>query len=177
MQETKDAPEDPNASLDEVSFDAQPGSNFDFSQLLNETIPQLQAQINQLSQMLQNPTLPMQVRQTTELQFQQTQMQLQQAQAFAALAADMSAAAAAAAAVQQQEQQEQQNMANVNIQGFTPTQWQNTPFSNQQPANQDSAYQRLPVSNRRRSNKRDRPSDFLEIGGSGAEVKMARYWE
>lgn len=130
--------------------------------------------------MLQNPNLPMHVRQPTEFQFQQTQMQIQQAQAFVALATEMSVAAAAAnAAAQTQQQQQQQNLASDN-QGFTPNQWQ-MPFSNQQPAGLDSAYQRLPVSNRRRSNKRDRPSDFLEIGGNnagnGSEVKMARYWE
>jgi len=50
--------------------------------------------------------------------------------------------------------------------------WTN-PFSNQQPAGKDSAYQRLPLNNRKRSLKRERPSDFLEVGGS--EGKVARY--
>ncbi|KAH8108327.1 DWNN-domain-containing protein [Phellopilus nigrolimitatus] len=149
----------------EVQFDQQPGSNFDLSQLLNETIPQLQAQIAQLSVMLQNPSLPMQVRQSTVIQFQQYQMQLQQAQAFASLAADMTAVATAA-------QHDPGNMS----QNFVQNQW-STPFPNQQPAGLDSAYQRLPVSSRRRTNKRDRPSDFLEIGGSESQVKMPRYWE
>lgn len=40
--------------------------------------------------------------------------------------------------------------------------------------NPDSAYQRLPVNNRRRNLKRDRPSDFSEV----TEEKMQRtYWE
>ena len=56
-------------------------------------------------------------------------------------------------------------------------QWTN-PFPNQQPAGQDSAYQRLPLNNRRRQLKRDRPSDFLEIAGAEqGDAKQARYWE
>ncbi|KZW00025.1 DWNN-domain-containing protein [Exidia glandulosa HHB12029] len=55
-------------------------------------------------------------------------------------------------------------------------QWTN-PFPNQQPASSDSAYQRLPVNNRRRGMKRDRPSDFVEVGGDGPSNKVARYWE
>ncbi|KAG9122841.1 hypothetical protein FRC07_000603 [Ceratobasidium sp. 392] len=50
--------------------------------------------------------------------------------------------------------------------------WTN-PFSNQQPAGNESAYQRLPVHNRRK--KRDRPSDFVEVGGD--QSKVPRYWE
>lgn len=117
--------------------------------------------------MLQNPSLPAHVRQSTVHQFQQTQMQLQQAQAFATLAADMSAAAAASVS--------QQSAAPMS-QNFAPNSWV-SPFPNQQPAGHDSAYQRLPVSNRRRSNKRERPSDFLEIGGSEQQVKMPKFWE
>ncbi|KAI5120369.1 hypothetical protein M0805_006891 [Coniferiporia weirii] len=147
----------------EVQFNQQPGSNFDISQLLNETIPQLQAQVAQLSVMLQNSTLPIYVRQTTMQQFQQYRMQLQQAQAFASLAG-MTAAAAA-----------QHSVNNVN-QTFSRNQW-STPFPNQQPAGHDSAYQRLPVSNRRRNNKRERPSDFLEIGGGDPQMKMPRFEE
>jgi len=54
--------------------------------------------------------------------------------------------------------------------------WTN-PFPNQQPAGQESAYQRLPVNNRRRGQKRERPSDILEVGGDGGQSKVARYWE
>jgi len=53
--------------------------------------------------------------------------------------------------------------------------WTN-PFPNQQPAGGESAYQRLPVNNRRKGPKRDRPSDFLEVAGDG-QAKAARYWE
>ena len=160
-----------------MQFDQQPGSNFDISQLVNETIPQLQAQVNQLQIMLQNPSLPAHVRQTTQHQFQQTQMQLQQAQAFAALAADMSAAAAAQQLQQQQQQQQhqQQNVGNM-TQTFPQNPWPAS-FPMQQPPIIDSAYQRLPVNNRRR-NKRERPSDFLEIGtGEPPQSKMPKFWE
>ncbi|KNZ74509.1 hypothetical protein J132_06463 [Termitomyces sp. J132] len=85
--------------------DQQPDLNMDMSQMVVDSIPQLQAQISQISLMLQNPSLP-----------------------------------------------------------------------NQQSAGQDSAYQRLPLNNRRRNLKRERPSDFLEIGGE-TDNKMARYWE
>ncbi|KAG8741716.1 hypothetical protein FRC10_002543 [Ceratobasidium sp. 414] len=50
--------------------------------------------------------------------------------------------------------------------------WTN-PFANQQPGGNESAYQRLPVHNRRK--KRDRPSDFVEVGGD--QSKVPRYWE
>ncbi|QRW03386.1 mRNA polyadenylation-like protein [Ceratobasidium sp. AG-Ba] len=67
---------------------------------------------------------------------------------------------------------------NMNM-GFNPMMgagggqnWTN-PFANQQPAGNESAYQRLPVHNRRK--KRDRPSDFVEVGGD--QSKMPRYWE
>lgn len=159
-QESKD---ESSQQSDEVQFDHQPGSNFDLSQLLHETIPQLQGQVNQLSIMMQNPSLPAHVRQSTAHQFQQTQMQLQQAQAFAALAADMSAAAAA-----------QQSVGTM-TQSFQQNPWP-SPFPIQQPPGLESAYQRLPVNNRRR-NKRERPSDFLEVGTSDSQVKMPKFWE
>lgn len=161
------------ASADaEFTFDQQPGTGFDVSQMLSETIPQLQAQIAQISVMLQNPSLPLQVRQSTEFQYQQLQMQLQQAQTLASFTAEMSAAASAVAAAQ------------LNGDGFNQgfqqpgynAQW-NSAFPIQQPAGQDSAYQRLPVNNRRRVNKRERPSDFLEIGGGEMQAKMPKFWE
>ncbi|KAI5833403.1 DWNN-domain-containing protein [Schizophyllum commune Tattone D] len=55
-------------------------------QMLSQNIPQLQAQITQVSQALQNPNLPPQVRQTAEMQQQQLQMELAQAQTLGALA-------------------------------------------------------------------------------------------
>jgi len=65
--------------------------------------------------------------------------------------------------------------------GMIPTgprqQWTN-PFPNQQPPGNDSPYQRLPLNNRRRPQKRERPQDFVEVGGEGSEAKMMRtYWE
>lgn len=148
------------------------------SQMLVESIPQLQAQISQISVMLQNPSLPHQVRQTTQMQHHQLQIQLQQAQAVAG------ALAAANTFQQQQQMQQAQHQSLVggyNGQGYQQQKnyqggWTN-PFSNQQPAGQESAYQRLPLNNRRRNLKRDRPSDFLEIAGNEQQNKVARYWE
>jgi len=59
-----------------------------------------------------------------------------------------------------------------NMQGFNQAGWANNGFV-QQPG-QDSAYQRLPLNNRRRVLKRDRPQDFLEVGGE-SEGKVPRY--
>lgn len=98
--------EDEEFTLDQQQPTVLP--DFDVTVLLNETIPQLQAQIQQLSVMMQNPSLPHQVRQSTEFQYQQLQMQLTQAQAFAAFTADINAVAAAAAAAAAQQQQTQQ---------------------------------------------------------------------
>ena len=145
-----------------------------------ETIPQLQAQIQQIQVMLNKPSLPPQVRQQTQMKHQQLQMELQQAHIAATMAATF----------QQQQQQQQQpgpsvNMqyGNMNMQGYQQQQMQQpayqnwtNPFPNQQPGGQDSAYQRLPLNQRRRNLKRERPSDFLEVGGEG-EAKMPRYWE
>jgi protein MPE1 len=134
--------------------------NIDMSQMLVDSIPQLQAQIAQVSRMLQNPSIPNQLRQTTEAQYQNLQMQLQQAQTLSAFF-----------------QQTQQNPGATMGFGMYPQgSWTANQFSNQQPAGQDSAYQRLPINNRRRNLKRDRPSDFLEVGGEN-ENKMPRYWE
>lgn len=142
------------------------------SQMLVDSIPQLQAQIAQISVMLQNSSLPLHVRQSTQYQHQQLQMELQQAQRFAALAAGLTA----------QSQSAPNNFGGM--QGYPmqheyqmQPQWTNNPFTNQQPAGQESAYQRLPINNRRRNLKRERPSDFLEIGGGEGYQKMPRYWE
>ncbi|KAI0741590.1 DWNN domain-containing protein [Daedaleopsis nitida] len=155
---------------------------------MSQMISQLQAQIQQLQGMLNNTSLPAQVRQQAQLKHQQLQMELQQVQAVAAMAAAQSF-----------------NMPGMGgnmgggmgmgsgmgggmggamgggMGGGMPMQefrqWTN-PFPNQQPAGQDSAYQRLPLNNRRRALKRDRPSDFLEIAGAQqGDAKSARYWE
>ncbi|KAI0350721.1 DWNN-domain-containing protein [Trametes cingulata] len=157
-------------------------AGMDVAQVLAQSIPQLQAQIQQLQVMLNNTSLPAQVRQQAQLKHQQLQMELQQAQAVAAMAAassfpmpgvgpmgpgmgagmgpGMGGAMGGGMGMQQEYRQ-----------------WTN-PFPNQQPAGQDSAYQRLPLNNRRRQLKRDRPSDFLEIAGAEqGDAKHARYWE
>jgi protein MPE1 len=147
------------------------------SQMLVDSIPQLQAQISQISLMLQNPALPNQVRRTTEMQHQQLQIQLQQAQTIAT-------ALAAASSFQQQQvqqqQQQQQQLQQLQQQTarFAKNEWQQQQWGNQYTTQQgqDSAYQRLPVNNRRRNQKRERPSDFLEVGGDGGD-KVPRYWE
>jgi protein MPE1 len=157
------------------------------SQMIVDNIPQLQAQIQQISLTLQNNgVLPAHVRQQAEMQHQQLQMQHAQAQTIAAaLAAAQSGMGSdlmmpmgmmpmmnqgfGAPQMQQQQQQQQQQR-----QQSLPQQQQQQP-----PGNADSAYQRQPVNNRRRNIKRERPSDFLEVAGPDAERdgKVARYWE
>jgi len=159
------------------------------SQMIVDNIPQLQAQIQQISLTLHtNGVLPTHVRQQAEMQHQQLQMQLAQAQTIAAaLAAAQSSMGtdlmmpmgmmpmmnqgfAGPQIPQQQQPQGQQQQ-----QSLPPLQQQQ-----QQPSgNADSAYQRQPVNNRRRNIKRERPSDFLEVAGPDAERdgKVARYWE
>ncbi|KAJ7180717.1 DWNN domain-containing protein [Mycena filopes] len=144
-------------------------ANIDMSKMVADSIPQLQAQIAQISAMLQNPALPQQVRQNTQMQHHQLQIQLAQAQ-------EMATALALAGFQQQQMNSVAAGMNNYNnMQGYNQAAWANNNGFAQQ-VGQDSAYQRLPVNNRRRVLKRDRPQDFLEIGGEN-ESKVARYWE
>ncbi|KAI0953936.1 hypothetical protein AcV7_007324 [Taiwanofungus camphoratus] len=156
------------AAFDQEYYsEQQPGGEIDMSQIFAETIPQLQAQISQIQIMLNNASLPPQVRQQTQMKHQQLQMELQQSQVAAAMAATFQPSPTPVIPFD-------------NMQGFQQNfrgSWTN-PFSNQQPAGQDSAYQRLPLNNRRRNHlKRDRPSDFLEVGGSEHQGKVPRYWE
>lgn len=145
------------------------------SQIFAESIPQLQAQISQIQIMLNNPSLPSMVRQQTQMKHQQLQMELQQAQVAAAMAATLQAASSSAGVMPFNNNPMQGN--GYAQQDFRQQQWTN-PFPNQQPANQDSAYQRLPLNNRRRNHlKRERPSDFLEVAGNEPEAKVPRYWE
>ena len=164
------------------------------SQMIVDNIPQLQAQIQQISLTLQNNgVLPVHVRQQAEMQHQQLQMQLAQAQTIAA-------ALAAAQSSMGTDLMMPMGMMPMMNQGFggpqMPQQQQQPPQQGQQqqqslpppqqqqqqqqaPGNVDSAYQRQPVNNRRRNIKRERPSDFLEVAGPDAEKdgKVARYWE
>jgi protein MPE1 len=162
------------------------------SQMIVDNIPQLQAQIQQISLTLQNTgALPAHVRQQAEMQHQQLQMQLAQAQTIAAaLAAAQSAIGtdmmmpmgmvpimnqgfSGPQGQQQQQQQLQQPQSQQPQQSMPPQQQQ----QQQPPNNADSPYQRQPVNNRRRNVKRERPSDFLEVAGPDTENKVARYWE
>jgi len=153
------------------------------SQMIVDNIPQLQAQIQQISLTLQNTgALPAHVRQQAEMQHHQLQMQLAQAQTIAA-------ALAAAQTAMNTDMMMPMGMMPMMNQGFAgpqvqqQQQQQSLQVSQQQqqqpPGNADSAYQRQPVNNRRRNIKRDRPSDFLEVGGPDAERdnKVARFWE
>jgi protein MPE1 len=169
------------------------------SQMIVDNIPQLQAQIQQISLTLQNNgVLPTHVRQQAEMQHQQLQMQLAQAQTIAAaLAAAQSNMSTdlmmpmgmmpmmnqgfggpqMSQQQQQQQQQQQPQQGQQQQQSLPPPQQQQQ--QQQPPGNTDSAYQRQPVNNRRRNIKRERPSDFLEVAGQDAERdgKVARYWE
>ncbi len=150
------------------------------SQMIVDNIPQLQAQIQQISLTLQNNgVLPVHVRQQAEMQHQQLQMQLAHAQTIAA-------ALAAAQSGMGTELMMPMGMMPMMNQGFAGPQMQQQqqqqsllPQQQQLSGNADSAYQRQPVNNRRRNIKRERPSDFLEVGGPDAERdgKVARYWE
>ncbi|KAJ7116047.1 DWNN domain-containing protein [Mycena epipterygia] len=149
----------------EQDFYGDQQANMDMSKMVADSIPQLQAQIAQISAMLQNPALPNQVRQNTQMQHHHLQIQLAQAQEMAT---------AIALAGFQQQQLQNSGMNYNNIQGYNQAAWANNGFPQQ--SVQDSAYQRLPVNNRRRVLKRDRPQDFLEVGGE-SESKVPRYWE
>ncbi|KAF5316610.1 hypothetical protein D9619_006401 [Psilocybe cf. subviscida] len=171
------ASDEANAGEQDIYSDQQPDLNMDMGQMLVDQIPQLQAQIAQISQALQNPNLPNHVRHQTEMQHQQLQFQLTQAQTMAvALAAfqasggvgaipNMAAMGFPAMPAFQQQQQQQQQMN-----------WNQYAAQQQQQGAQDSAYQRLPMNNRRRGGvKRDRPSDFFDA--NGPDAKAPRYWE
>ncbi|KAF7356548.1 hypothetical protein MVEN_00988500 [Mycena venus] len=149
-----------DANEEQDFYDQQ--ANMDMSKMVADSIPQLQAQIAQISAMLQNPALPQQVRHNTQIQHQQLQMQLAQAQEMANVIA-----------IAGFQQQQMNNVAGM-MQGYNQAGWANNGFPQQ--AGQDSAYQRLPVNNRRRVLKRDRPTDFFEVSGEN-ESKVPRYWE
>ncbi|OBZ73552.1 putative RING finger protein P8B7.15c [Grifola frondosa] len=163
------APAELAAFDQEYYAEQQTRGDINVSQIIAESIPQLQAQISQIQIMLNNLSLPNQVRQQAQMKHQQLQMELQQAQVAAAMAATFPAAAAAATGMP---------FPSMQGGGF-PTRLPavDKSFPNQQPAGQDSAYQRLPLNNRRRNLKRERPSDFLEVGGNEGMAKVPRYWE
>jgi protein MPE1 len=151
-------------------------------QIIADSVPQLQAQVQQLALMLQNPALPKTVRAQTEVQHQQLQMQLQQAQAIAhALAASHAqppmASASGMPGMGAGGMDGFAGMGHLGA-GFGPNGGWNPQFGAAgSVAGEESAYQRLPVNNRRRNLKRERPSDFVEIAGADGNAKQARYWE
>ena len=170
------ATSDDNFGDHDIYSENQPDLNLDMSQMVVDQIPQLQAQIAQISQALQNPNLPDHVRHQTDMQHHHLQIQLTHAQTVQA--------ALAVASYQQQQQQQvvaaQQAAAaavaaqnNAVMGGFNSMGGMGYNQMQANPA--DSAYQRLPVNNRRR-NKRDRPSDFFETAGPDG-TKVPRYWE
>lgn len=110
------------------------------------------------------------------MKLQQLQMELNQAQMASAII-QASTAAANAMTVPQPQMQQPMNYGGMPQQQQPQQQWSTNPFTNQQPAGQDSAYQRLPLNNRRRNLKRERPSDFLEVAGNEQDPKVPRYWE
>lgn len=158
---------------DNLYSDTQPDPTLAEMTQLVDSIPQLQAQISQLSAMLQNPSLPSQVRMQTEMQYQQLQFQLNNAQTFAALAAATSMQQQAAAANFNMNMGVNGTMNGMGMTGNTGGS-SGTTFPNQQvQPGPESAYQRLAVNNRRKNLKRERPSDFLEVGGEDKR----RHWE
>ncbi|KAJ7696611.1 DWNN domain-containing protein [Mycena rosella] len=179
IEESKKEGADEGAAANGTSSGADPSStapdpangeqdfqaNMDLTKMVADSIPQLQAQIAQISAMLQNPALPIQVRQNTQMQHHHLQIQLAQAQEMAT---------AMAVANFQQQQLQNTGMNYNGMHGYNQAAWGNNGFPQQ--SGQDSAYQRQPVNNRRRVLKRDRPQDFLEVGGEH-ESKVPRYWE
>ena len=161
----------PELAGEDIYSDTQPDSTLaDMNQIV-ESIPQLQAQISQLSAMLQNPSLPNQVRMQTEMQYSQVQYQLNNAQAFTvALAAATSFQQQATAAANYNYSMTMGAAMGDMTGGVGGT---GTPYQTPQQPGPDSAYQRLPVNNRRKNLKRERPSDFLEVGGED----QRRHWE
>lgn len=181
---------DPRDKDDEV-IDQQPGNDNGGDQggFIDPSVmvTQLQAQLAQLMIMQSNPTLPVANRISVNQQIQQLTMQLKQAEALRDMlqmgmngmggpmmgGMDMMGMGMQQPGMgmgmgnpgfmgQQQQQQPWQKPQ------YHPG-WHNS-FSMQQPPNNQSAYERLPVNNRR--NKRERPDDF----GEGPDSKR-QYWE
>ncbi|KAG9017163.1 hypothetical protein FRB90_001515 [Tulasnella sp. 427] len=180
---------EPKDKDDEVT-DEQPGNENGGDQGFIDpsvVVTQLQAQLAQLMIMQSNPTLPVASRISINQQIQQLTMQLKQAEALRDMfqmgmngmggpmmgGMDMMGMGMQQPAMgmgmgnpgymgQQQHQPWQKPQYNPG--------WHNT-FSMHQPPNNQSAYERLPVNNRR--NKRERPEDF----GDGGPDSKRQYWE
>lgn len=129
---------------------------------IQRTIQEMQAQLTQLQRMMNDPNVPQQGRKNAQMQANDLTMRIQQAQFFLNMATTEANGGVGAGVGGQ----------GAFKQGEYRPGWSN-PFPNQQPANNESAYQRLPVNpNRRRTQKR--PADWdLDT----REPKVARYWE
>jgi len=126
----------------------------------NQTFEQLQAEINQLQTMLSNPKLPMHIRNSASMQLMQKQTLLNQAQTMSTFISQAQQAAAMEAAMTQA-MYNQANMNYGNQQG-NPAAWIN-PDTQINQSHVDSPYQRLPINQRKKYMRRDRPSDFVEV--------------
>ena len=151
----------------------------------NQSLEQIQAEISQLQTMLSNPKLPAYARQQASMQLIQKQTLLNQAQTMSMLltqaAAEASMNMSLAMPIPMMQPMmpmfnpmfaggmnygggpPQQNMNMNHGQTQASSGWRNSPSQQQQTPDLDSAYQRLPVNNRRKVVKRDRPSDFVEV--------------
>jgi protein MPE1 len=163
----------------EVSFDKQPGGPNDVVPQSgepdkqahyreNQSFDQIQAEIQQLQTMLSNPKLPMHIRNSASMQLMQKQTLLNQAQTMSTFISQAQQAVAMEGAMMQamynQQQQQQQQMNYGNQQGRTQGGWIN-PDTQVNQSHTDSPYQRLPINQRRKYMRRDRPSDFVEVSG------------
>jgi protein MPE1 len=129
---------------------------------IQRTIQEMQAQLTQLQRMMNDPNVPQQGRKNAQMQANDLTMRIQQAQFFLNMAtAEANGGVGPGGGGQGGFKQGE----------YRPG-WSN-PFPNQQPANNESPYQRLPVNpNRRRTQKR--PADW---DVDTREPKVARYWE
>ncbi|VDB90639.1 unnamed protein product [Peniophora sp. CBMAI 1063] len=149
-------------------------------QMLAQSISDLQAQIRQLQQSLNRTDLAPDVRQRSQASYRQMQMQLQQAQemeqafSMGIVPSEMMGMGGGFNPAMGMPQM----AMGPPMPGVMPGMGGVGGFQNQQQPSGDSAYQRLPVNNRRRGPlKRDRPSDFLDVTAQDGENKVARYWE
>ena len=129
---------------------------------IQRTIQEMQAQLTQLQRMMNDTNVPQQGRKNAQMQANDLTMRIQQAQFYLNMAtAEANGGVGPGVGGQ-----------GAFKQGEYRPGWSN-PFPNQQPANNESAYQRLPVNpNRRRTQKR--PADW---DVDTREPKVARYWE
>lgn len=168
----EDSPADP-----EVSFDQQPGGPSEAAQVPgpsepekqpgykeNQTFAQIHAEIQQLQTMLSNPKLPMHIRNSASMQLLQKQTLLSQAQTMSTFISQAQAAAAMEGALRQAMYSQPQ--ANYAIQsGYSQGGAWINPETQINQSHTDSPYQRLPINQRRKYMKRERPSDFVEVSG------------